>query len=79
MTAQGTNTTRGDTTLAGSVFAPSATMGRWLWNFAGTYSAGMRCAREVERLSALSDAELARRGLRREDIARHAFSRLFHL
>jgi hypothetical protein len=32
---------------------------------------------EMQRLSALPDAELARRGLAREDIARHVFSDLF--
>ncbi len=36
-------------------------------------SRGARCAREAERLSALSDAQLARMGLKREDIIRHAF------
>jgi hypothetical protein len=34
---------------------------------------------EVERLQALSDAELAKRGLRREDIARHVFRDLFYI
>ena len=29
--------------------------------------------REVERLNAMSDAELARRGLKREEIVRHVF------
>ena len=32
-----------------------------------------RCAREVEHLSRLSDAELARRGLTRDRIVQHAF------
>ncbi|MGP1358135.1 hypothetical protein [Roseicyclus sp.] len=31
----------------------------------------------MQRLSALSDAELARRGLAREDIARHVFADMF--
>ncbi len=34
-----------------------------------------RSAREYERLSRLSDAELARRGLRRDFLAEHAFRR----
>lgn len=34
---------------------------------------------EVERLQAMSDAELAKRGLRREDIARHVFRDLFYV
>jgi hypothetical protein len=38
-------------------------------------SAAGRCAHEVERLMAMSDAELARRGIKREDIVRHAFAR----
>lgn len=36
---------------------------------------GYACAREAERLSALSDAELARLGIRREGIFQHAFGR----
>jgi hypothetical protein len=39
-------------------------------------SAGMRACREVERLEALSDAELARLGLRRDRIVSHVFGRL---
>ena len=35
--------------------------------------------REVERLQAMSDTELAKRGLRREDIARHVFRDLFYV
>ena len=38
-------------------------------------SSGMRCSREVERLSKLSDAELARLGLTRHRIVHHAFAR----
>lgn len=71
MTAQSTNATPRQ-----SVLAPLAAAGRRFWEFALTHSAGARCAREAERLSALSDAELARIGLRREDIVRHAFRRL---
>jgi hypothetical protein len=33
----------------------------------------------VQRLQALSDAELARRGLKREDIVRHVFADAFEL
>jgi hypothetical protein len=36
-------------------------------------SQGMRCAREYERLSQLSDEELARRGLKRDGLVQHAF------
>lgn len=38
-----------------------------------------RRAEVAQRLSALSDAELARRGLRREDILRHAFGPMLAL
>lgn len=37
--------------------------------------AGMACAREAKRLFALSDEELARRGLARNRIIDHAFAR----
>lgn len=33
--------------------------------------------KEVERLSALSDAQLAQRGLRREDIVQHVFRDMY--
>ena len=38
-------------------------------------SSAASCAREVEYLSSLSDDELARRGIEREDIVHHAFRR----
>lgn len=38
-------------------------------------SAGYACAREAERLSAMSDAELARLGVSRDRIFQHAFGR----
>jgi hypothetical protein len=53
-----------------------ARIGGWLRGMAeiaADVSVGMRCAREAERLSALSDAELARRGLARDRIIEHAF------
>lgn len=34
---------------------------------------------EAERLQAMSDAQLAARGLRREDIARHVFRDMFYV
>ena len=37
---------------------------------------GMRCAREAERLSGLSDLELARLGVARDRIFQHAFAPL---
>ena len=36
-------------------------------------------AGEVERLNAMSDAELARMGLKREDIARHVFRDILYI
>lgn len=39
----------------------------------GNASTGARCAREAERLFAKSDEELARLGLRRDQIIHHAF------
>jgi len=42
-------------------------------------SQAARCAREAERLFALSDLELARRGLARDQIIQHAFRRYLHL
>jgi len=38
-----------------------------------------RCAREAERLSALSDAELAGMGLTRDRVVQHAFRRYIHM
>jgi hypothetical protein len=37
-----------------------------------------QCALEVERLMALSDAELARRGLKRDEIVRYVFRNYMH-
>jgi hypothetical protein len=37
---------------------------------------GMGCAREAERLSYLSDLELARLGIKRDQIFQHAFAPL---
>lgn len=39
----------------------------------GDLSQGAQCAREATRLSQMSDDELAKRGLKRADIVRHAF------
>ena len=35
--------------------------------------------RQAEQLQAMTDAELAKRGLKREDIARHVYRDLFYL
>ncbi|MGX9355651.1 DUF1127 domain-containing protein [Roseobacteraceae bacterium S113] len=44
-----------------------------------TVSIGTSRAREMDRLSAMSDQQLAARGLRREDIARHVFRDIIHV
>ena len=46
--------------------------------FLRALSNARRCAIEVERLMALSDAELERRGLKRDEIAAYAFRRYMH-
>ncbi len=40
---------------------------------------GPRWKREIEELQALSDAELARRGLKRDDIARHVIGAGYYI
>lgn len=42
-------------------------------------SSANRCRLEAERLSALSDAELAQIGLKRDEIMHHAFRRYLYL
>ena len=37
-----------------------------------------KCAEDVQRLMALSDAELARRGIRRDEIVAYAFGNRMH-
>lgn len=41
-------------------------------------STGYRCLETANRLNALSDADLARRGIKRDDIVRHAFQGFMH-
>jgi hypothetical protein len=58
--------------------APLARLGHALVRAAeliGSMSAAARCGREVERLMALSDAELAARGLSRDRIVHHVLAR----
>lgn len=69
MTVQSTNATP-----IRSVFAPVAALGRGVYGLFATTAAALRCAREAERLFGLSDAELAKLGLRRDAIVQHAFS-----
>jgi hypothetical protein len=69
MTAQTTNATP-----IRSAFAPVVALGRGLYGLFATTAAALRCAREAERLFGLSDAELAKLGLRRDEIVQHAFA-----
>lgn len=41
-------------------------------------SSAHRCSLEAQRLMALSDAELARHGLKRDEIVQHAFRSVMH-
>jgi hypothetical protein len=57
---------------------PFPVLARWIGRVAATIAAAstvMACAREAERLMALSDTELAELGLTRERIVDHAFAR----
>ena len=56
-----------------SAFAPVLAAGRGLYGLLATTARAARCAREAERLFAMSDAELARLSLRRDQIVQHAF------
>ena len=47
----------------------------WLTHIAETNAR----VQEVERLQSLSDAELAKKGLKREDIARHVFRDILYI
>ncbi len=51
---------------------------RAVWNFLVAVGEANARVHRIEALQRLSDAELARRGIRREDIVRHVFAdRLF--
>jgi hypothetical protein len=43
-----------------------------------TVSNAHQCSLEAQRLMSLSDAELARHGLRRDEVVQHAFRRIMH-
>lgn len=61
------------------VFQPLTAVGRWFYGVLeglAKYSTGYRCAQEASRLSALSDEQLAQRGLKRDEIVSHAFRRM---
>jgi hypothetical protein len=67
-------------------FAPNPSILARLWTSVSAAAASMahyggpaQCAREAERLFALSDAELARLGLTRDRVIHHAFARYLGL
>lgn len=45
----------------------------WIISFLAQTSQAMGCAREAERLSRLSDAELYRLGVKRDEVIQYAF------
>jgi hypothetical protein len=55
-----------------------STRAKRLFDWLVQNSEGARCARHAALLDALNDAELAARGIRREDIIRTAFARYLH-
>lgn len=61
------------------VFQPLAAAGRWFYGVLeglAKYSTGYKCAKEAARLSALSDEQLAKLGLERDEIVTFAFRRM---
>lgn len=64
------------TALPRPIFARLAESLRGALDILAEASTGMACAREAERLFALSDEELALRGLTRDQVIPHAFARL---
>jgi hypothetical protein len=72
MTTQTISPVRSAAAALGAIFgAAAARIGAALDGAA----AGARCARDAKRLLAMSDADLARRGLTRDRIAEHCFAR----
>ena len=62
----------------GTVLHTLATPFRFVWNVLCDASMAGECARKVDFLSGLSDAELDARGLKREDIVRVAYAPMMH-
>lgn len=62
-----------DATLGGGLIRLLTAPVRGLWNFLIGIAESNAAMRRVERLSAMSDEALARRGLKREDIVREVF------
>lgn len=70
------------TTTQSAARAPFASLGQKLLGILEILSNGSRlagAAKEAERLFSLSDAELARRGLKRDEIVQHVFGPYLYL
>lgn len=50
-----------------------------VWNFLISISESNARMRQVQQLNAMSDDDLAKKGLKREDIVRHIFSDVIYL
>lgn len=64
-----------NSTPSRGLLAPIADGVRRLGSVLAETSDLMRCKREAERLFAMSDADLAKRGLTRDRVINHAFAR----
>ncbi len=76
MTVQTNSTTDANQTVPATLkSAVNAILGmaRAAYTIMVSASHGARCAEEAKRLFALSDEQLARRGLRRDEVIQHAF------
>jgi hypothetical protein len=55
------------------IFSAVAVPFRWMADFLEVFRVALQQSHAYEELSRLSDAQLERRGLKREDIVRHVF------
>ena len=70
-----TNSTFSGSDLLGKLFVPFAALWRGMIAVAQANSR----VKEIEALSKLSDKQLAKRGIRREDIVHHVFADRLHV
>ena len=68
-----------NTAVRGSAFAPVARFFQIIGDALVRIAESNGRLRHVRALEAMSDAELAARGLKREDIVRHVFSDTFYV
>ena len=64
---------------SGESFQPLAALGRWFYGVLegmAKFSTGYRCAQEASRLHALTDEQLEKIGLERDEIVAYAFRRV---